>query len=523
VGLVGLSALLGATGTWIASRTPRGPRPLILIGIDGGEWRVVRRLWDAGRMPNLRALADAGSSASLRTAYGASPVIWTTVATGLRPGEHGITDFVLPTPKGDVPVSSTLRRAPALWNMVGQVGLRVAALGWWGSWPAEEINGVVVTDRVGSVGRDLARRVFPDSFQGTLDAWMASGAGDFPGFVRNDAVQERDLTVAVAARGLAAQRYDLLMAYFRSPDVVSHVYWKYFDPRRFPPVPAAESARHANKVPAAYEAVDQALGEILAAAGGVRNANVLVLSDHGFRAQVPERVQVQIDFDDVLARLGYLVRDRDGIDFAQTRLFTIATAHHQLVKKVRFALVGRESKGRVEAAERSAVRAALESDLARLRYRSAEPVFRTRDASPGEIASGADFVVVMSRQKATREILLDGEPVSGLVRDLHSLSGTHGPRTQGIFVAAGPDIARGAELKGISIHDVAPTVLYAMGLPYGRDFAGRPRVDLFTERFRRATPLRAVTSWGRRRVEGPTTSAADEALVEELRALGYLD
>ena len=60
-----------------------------------------------------------------------------------------------------------------------------------------------------------------------------------------------------------------------------------------------------------------------------------------------------------------------------------------------------------------------------------------------------------------------------------NVSGTHRPRTHGLLIAAGPDIARGAELERVSIHDVAPTVLYALGLPYGRDFAGRPAVDLF--------------------------------------------
>ena len=121
--------------------------PLIVIGIDGGEWKVIHRLWAEGKLPNLKRIADRGVATTLHTAYNSSPVIWTTIATGVSPEVHGITDFVVPTPRGDVPVSSAVRKVPALWNMLTSAGRRVAVLGWWASWPAEKIKGVVVSDR----------------------------------------------------------------------------------------------------------------------------------------------------------------------------------------------------------------------------------------------------------------------------------------------------------------------------------------------------------------------------------------
>jgi predicted AlkP superfamily phosphohydrolase/phosphomutase len=517
-------ALVSALGgmAWIVRNGAKHAetRPFLLVGVDGGEWRVVRHLWQQGKMQNLRRISDAGSSASLKTAYGPSPVIWTTVATGLKPTEHGITDFVVSTPRGDAPVSSTLRKAPALWNMVSQVGRRVVALGWWGSWPAEEVNGVVVSDRV---GLGLGQTVYPPDFQPRLEQWVAASARDFDKFVRSDPAQNRDFQVAVAARGLAGEKQELTMVYFRSPDIVSHVYWKYFDPKKFPPIPPAEMAAHGDKVTRSYEAFDDALGAILEAAGGLRSVNVIVLSDHGFRPELPERVQVQIDFDQILQRLGYLVKGPDGVDFARSTLFGVGSAPHHPVKKVRFALAGRDKGGLVQPGQREALRQKLTRDLERVRYSSGVAVFHVRDASPGEIGSGADFTVTMERNQATPKVLIDDVEVKGLVLDFHTLTGTHGPRTNGLFFAAGPDIGKGTKLPGISIHDIAPTVLYALGLPYGRDFAGRPRVDLFTEAFRRRHPLRAVSSWGRRNADGPTESGADEALVDELRALGYLD
>ena len=88
--------------------------PWVVIGIDGMEWTVIERLWQDGRLPALRSMVDSGSRTSLLTDYTASPVIWTTIATGVKPGRHGITDFVVPTERGDVPVSSSVRKAPTI-------------------------------------------------------------------------------------------------------------------------------------------------------------------------------------------------------------------------------------------------------------------------------------------------------------------------------------------------------------------------------------------------------------------------
>ena len=91
-----------------------------------------------------------------------------------------------------------------------------------------------------------------------------------------------------------------------------------------------------------------------------------------------------------------------------------------------------------------------------------------------------------------------------------------------MLIAAGPDIAAGAPIDGIHVRDMAPTFLYGLDAPVARDFAGRPGGALH-RRLPSAAPLRAIESWGTREHGDATPSAADEKLLEELRALGYLD
>lgn len=515
-----LIALAGAAAFVAFRREPSGPgrRPLVVIGIDGGEWRVIRKLWDEGKLPNLRRIADRGVTATLRTSYNSSPVIWTTIATGVRPSEHGITDFVVPTPQGDVPISSDVRKVPALWNMLSKVGRRVAVLGYWGSWPAEEVNGVIVSDRA---LLDLPGRVSPASYLPRFEQAVAEARRD-PGLFRvEDEAELRDGAIARAATRLAGEGYDLLLAYFRSPDIVSHGYWKYFEPAAFGGVDPRELELYGDRVPRVYEAVDREIGRILDAAP--RNANVLVLSDHGFHASSPELVKVILDMDVVLERLGYLVRSGRDIDFSRTRVYTYGSPSFRRAKYLRFPLAEREPGGAVRPEERQAIRQQLAADLAGVTYETGAPVFHVRDARAREIRQGADFVVGVSPDLSTPALLVRGERLEGAVSGITRLSGNHTTTTHGIFLAAGPDIDPKARLEGIHIHDMAPTFLYGMDLPVAEGFVGRPWTELFREEYREAHPVRKIRSWGVRRAGGARTSGADEKLLEELRALGYLN
>jgi len=70
---------------------------------------------------------------------------------------------------------------------------------------------------------------------------------------------------------------------------------------------------------------------------------------------------------------------------------------------------------------------------------------------------------------------------------------------------------------------LAPTVLYAMGLPTAESFAGRARLELFRDAFRRHHPLHTISTWGEPRDGQGTASAVDQAIIEQLAALGYIE
>ena len=76
------------------------------------------------------------------------------------------------------------------------------------------------------------------------------------------------------------------------------------------------------------------------------------------------------------------------------------------------------------------------------------------------------------------------------------LSGTHERAPDGFMLAYGAPVAPGRVPRG-SVVDVAPTVLYFLGLPVGRDVDGYVRADMFTPAFTARQPITFIPTYER--------------------------
>ena len=92
--VVATTALASWTAPWpeaAAAKAAAPPKRWIVIGWDGADWEYVLPLLDAGKLPHLAALMKEGAFGAMRSFKPTwSPVLWTTVATGVDPGRHGI-------------------------------------------------------------------------------------------------------------------------------------------------------------------------------------------------------------------------------------------------------------------------------------------------------------------------------------------------------------------------------------------------------------------------------------------------
>ncbi|HEV7498669.1 MAG TPA: alkaline phosphatase family protein, partial [Vicinamibacteria bacterium] len=169
-----LSPESAATGPDFAV-VPTGLRVRV-IGVDGLDRRMAEQMIGRGEMPHLQALRGAGAHAVLRAEPEQVPaIVWTTIATGRGPEAHGIRAAGarrLPGMRTPVsladddpfaralgaatrllrlgraqPATSVLRGAKTFWNVASEKGLRVGVVNWWATWPADAVNGYVVTER----------------------------------------------------------------------------------------------------------------------------------------------------------------------------------------------------------------------------------------------------------------------------------------------------------------------------------------------------------------------------------------
>jgi predicted AlkP superfamily phosphohydrolase/phosphomutase len=122
-------------------------RKAIVLGIDGLDPGLCRRLMAAGRLPHLARLAATGCFAALATANPAqSPVAWTSLATGTNPGRHGIFDFIVRAPGTYLPRLSLSRPGPGgvplpaydcetFFEIAAKAGLPTTVVRWPVSYP----------------------------------------------------------------------------------------------------------------------------------------------------------------------------------------------------------------------------------------------------------------------------------------------------------------------------------------------------------------------------------------------------
>jgi predicted AlkP superfamily phosphohydrolase/phosphomutase len=94
------------------------------------------------------------------------------------------------------------------------------------------------------------------------------------------------------------------------------------------------------------------------------------------------------------------------------------------------------------------------------------------------------------------EPLSPGKRVLEMIAGNPQISGTHERAPDGFVLAFGPSVAAGRPPRA-SVVDIAPTILYFLGLPVGRDMDGFARTDLFKPNFTGERPVTYIPSYGR--------------------------
>ena len=312
-----LAAGAGETAVFNVASEPL--RKILFIGVDGGDWEIINPMIEAGFLPNFKKIIEGGATGRLRSIEPLlSPLIWTSIATGKLPEDHGILNFTVTDPSTGkrMPITRMYRKVDALWNFLGDFGRSVDVIGWLATYPAETINGVMVTDRVGYLayadageGDGLAPgSVSPEERVDEISRLIVESANvdyeDFSRFLHIDrATFDENKVVAfdpdnpinnmimlyasarsyynIARHLLANDQPDFLGVYFEWCDAVGHLFMN-FAPPRLPWVTERDYAKYKDAMLQTYIYQDGIIGEFLDVCG--EETVVMIASDHGFKS-----------------------------------------------------------------------------------------------------------------------------------------------------------------------------------------------------------------------------------------------
>src|SRR5512141_1116729 len=105
---------------------------VLVIGLDGGTFDLIRPFIAQGHLPTLKRLIEQGASSPLRsTVPPVTASAWTSFMTGTNPGAHVVSDFMQRRAGSYdlAPVSSRKRDGKAVWEIAGEAGKQVIVMG----------------------------------------------------------------------------------------------------------------------------------------------------------------------------------------------------------------------------------------------------------------------------------------------------------------------------------------------------------------------------------------------------------
>jgi hypothetical protein len=301
----------------------RAGKRVVLVGLDGADWRVLRPLLDRGELPTFRRLIAEGATGDLRTLPGAnSSVMWASIYTGKSARRHGVLDFYrirLPgmNGRGVFPVHRTFTievadqlgrhgllqrrivdrsflRARPLWEILDDLGTPVGVVdGYLYSVPARRLQ------TAGSYFFSYALNALskrPDWDPAALPTAEREVLFQPPAVVRHYAphvdLQDFHWQAATTLDALAVEgQPDFLNFYCHEPDNDQHWNWKWYQPEKFLFVDPVELEQKREVIPDLYRAFDRFLGELLPRLAP--GTTLMVVSDHGHSPTIVDEMQAQ--------------------------------------------------------------------------------------------------------------------------------------------------------------------------------------------------------------------------------------
>lgn len=364
----------------------RSRKRTLVIGLDGVPHSLLTRFTADGTMPNMARLAQTGHLSKMKvTLPEISAVSWPSFMTGTNPGTHGIFGFVDWKPGtydirfpnyGDL-------KAPTIWDRLGERKKRSVVLNQPSTYPAREIEGVLVS---GFVAISLKKAVWPirclsdledADYRIDIDTTRARDDHDY---LLDDLERTLRSRMCLVDRFWKNEDWDYFQIVITGTDRIQHYIWEALDD---------PSHRLHGAFIEYYRKVDRFVGELVGrfneVSGRPEGEGLFLLSDHGFCG-----ITAEVRVNRWLMENGFLSFDTEQPSSpadvtAGSRAFALDPGRIYIHRKDRF------PKGGVDESSARAIVEDIKAGLGDLTYEGRpviEHVFERDEVYSGPAAAG---------------------------------------------------------------------------------------------------------------------------------------
>ena len=535
---------------------------LLILGIDGATFDLIRPWAEEGKLPNLARLMQNGVHTDLlSTLPPVTSPAWPSFMTGCNPGKHGVFDFIQPSGASYSLVNSTRIKKPTMWQILSNMGYRVGVLNVPVTYPPQPLNGFMIS---GILSPKQGTFCYPKDLisrhQSALGEYRISPNIQYK--VGNEEAYIKDIYDLIHAHGKWAlhlmknEPVDVMMVHFIALDIMMHALWRWMDeshPRHAP-------SPYQNAIQGGYQLVDEYIGKMLDLLP--EDAHVISMSDHGFGPL--HRI---VNLNNFLMEKGFLKLNRSPITILKALAFKLGLSPaviYRLVEKIGLQnmatkvskntrnqvlgkflnydnvdwnqtvaysmghvgqiylnMAGREPNGIVTQASYKKTRQDIVDALQELKDENGRSlitkiILREETYHGPYTEKGPDIHLILDDYNIIAYPLFatNGKIVTEQIR---GDSGCH--RREGIVIAHGPQFKKNLQLPiGADIIDIAPTVFTLLGEAVPEHMDGAVLVDFFKEQ-----PEVTYFDAEQELRDAHTLNEADNKQIEDrLRDLGYL-
>jgi predicted AlkP superfamily phosphohydrolase/phosphomutase len=536
---------------------------LVLLGLDGATFDLIRPWSKQGKLPNFEKIMRDGSWGQLKsTTPPVTAPAWPAIYTGKNPGKLGVFYFEKEQKGTYEPLIGHASEYDGkdFWEIIGEANFKTGVVNCPMTYPPTPINGFLISN----APSPETEYCYPPELKAEIADKYKLNCMRFYGKTEDEYLKDIfdmvNKKIETTKFLMEKKEWDFFFFTINSTDTLQHFFFSYMFEKI---VGKKKKEKYGDAILRMYQTADDFIGYLIE-----KKYNIFVVSDHGagfWDLEKPARIfyankwladegmlkeKMSAKTISLFSKLGlsptnvYRGLRKVGIDM---RKYIPKEKQDRIIKPVasidypntkvwlrinfsnfggfRINLEGREASGAVGTEEYETFREELIGKLRALKDPGTgrevmSNVWKREEIYHGPYIDDAPDIIFEMIDNYTTMRMTSARPFE----NVKNLSGFH--KMNGIFIAYGPDIAKGRSIENASVMDVSPTILHTFGLSIPKNVDGRVLTEIFRDASdisKQGIKFTKIEEMNKEKSQVVKISKEDEEKIKQkLEDLGYI-